>query len=124
MRISNLRMIVFGVAMLAAPIVTILSALPAQAGPGHTHSHEHEEITQQGAIEKATAKIRQLVKKGKIPQSWASIDAVSAEKKKFKKGSEWVVKFNNDKIEDKSKQTLYVFFSLDGHYLAANYTGN
>ena len=46
-----------------------------------------------------------------------------AEKKTFAKGPEWVVSFNNDKIKNKTKQTLYIFYSLNGHYIAANYTG-
>ncbi len=71
----------------------------------------------------ARQKVAQLAKKGKIDKSWASASSVGAEKKDFGKGEEWVVTFRNDKVQDKSKQILYVFYSLDGHYIAANFTG-
>jgi hypothetical protein len=34
-----------------------------------------------------------------------------------------VAVFVNDKITDPAKQKLYVFMTLGGDYLAANYTG-
>lgn len=31
--------------------------------------------------------------------------------------------FDNSVAPDKTKQTLYLFRTLDGHYMAANFTG-
>ncbi|MDH5377166.1 MAG: DUF6488 family protein, partial [Gammaproteobacteria bacterium] len=64
------------------------------------------------------------VKAGKIEESWAGTKPATVEKKTFSQGPEWVVSFSNKKVADASKQTLYMFYSLDGHYIAANYTGN
>lgn len=99
---------------LAAPVV--------YAGPGHDHAHE--KISQDVAGRMAAKKIDQLVEKNIIPASWQKIVPARVEKKTFAKGPEWMVVFKNPKIGDKSKQTLYVFFSEDGHYLATNYTGD
>lgn len=106
---------------------TCLVTPSAFAASEHGHDaggHAHPTISKEAAIEKATAKVADLVKAGKIDASWSSASVSGAEQKTFAKGPEWVVTFANDKIADKSKQTLYVFFDQFGHYLAANYTGN
>lgn len=105
-----------------------LSALllgnPVHAGPGHDHGHSHDPMTIDAAKSKAAHKVLELVQRGKIDKSWAEIKPSSAEQKVFSKGPEWVVTFTNAAVSDPGKQTLYIFYSLDGHYLAANYTGN
>ena len=105
---------------------------PVHAGSGHSHDkdggHSNHESSH-GAINASLAKakaenmVNALVKKNVIDKSWQGTKPVKAEKKTFAKGEEWVVSFQNDKIEDKSKKVLYIFYSLDGHYIAANYTG-
>lgn len=108
-------------------LMLALSSVGAFAGGGHDHGsggHAHVAITSDQAITKATEKVRQLSNAGKIDASWSTVSAAGAEQKTYTKGPEWVVTFKNDKVSDAAKQTLYVYFSLDGHYLAANYTGN
>lgn len=99
---------------------------PAIAGPGHDHNHGHSHgpISAEKAGKKAIEKVAQLVDRKKIDSSWAKIKPTSIEKKEYAKGPEWVVTFNNPKISNPEKQTLYLFYSLDGHYIATNYTGN
>ena len=101
---------------------------PVYAGAGHAHDkdggHSHGPISAETAKARATKTMKSLAKRGVIDKSWTSVKAAKAEKKTYAKGPEWVVSFNNDKIKDKSKQTLYIFYSLNGHYIAANYTGN
>lgn len=110
-------------------VVILLSSLffvvPAMAGSGHSHGHSHaqEKITDKEAIGLATKKVRQLAAIGKIDKTWAGIDAISVEKKKFSHDHEWVITFKNKKVSDQSKQTLYLFYSLGGRYIATNYTG-
>jgi len=101
----------------------LLSATPVLAGSGHDHGHSHGPISSKEVIGKATKKVQQLARAGKIDSSWAKTGAASAEQKEYSKGPEWVVTFRNDKVSDSSKQTLYLFFSLDGNYIAENYTG-
>ena len=44
-------------------------------------------------------------------------------KKKFHHSMEWVVSFKNEKITDKTKQTLYIFVNMHGEITGANYSG-
>ncbi|MHB1400259.1 MAG: DUF6488 family protein [Trichloromonadaceae bacterium] len=99
-----------------------LTTATAFAGAGHSHGPVTA-VSENQALEKATSVVQALVKKEKVDPSWSEVRPSAGEKKQAKVGSEWVVTFNNPKIEDKSKQTLYVFLNLGGEYLAANYTG-
>ena len=102
---------------------SILIISPVIAGAGH--SHTHGPVSSDEAINRASKKVNYLAKAGKIDTSWSKVKkAASVEKKTFSKGTEWVITFKNDRLSDSSKRTLYMFFSLDGHYIAANYTGN
>lgn len=113
-------------------LAALVISVSAQAGSGHAHDkdgghsnhgHAHGPLTAAEAKAKATRTMHGLAQRGVIEKSWISTKPGKAEKKTFSKGEEWVVSFKNDKIKDKSKQTLYIFYSLDGHYIAANYTG-
>lgn len=104
-----------------------LATAPLLAGEGHSHggnSHTHEKVSKQKAINIAKSMRDGLAKKGTLENSWKSVDYATIKQKKFGKITEWVVTFNNTKIEDKTKQTLYVFVSLYGKVTGANYTGN
>lgn len=105
-------------------------SISAHAGSGHAHDedgghsiHEHAPVSAEKVKVKATQTMQNLAKRGVIDKSWTSITPSKAEKKIFTKGEEWVVSFKNDQIKDKSKQTLYIFYSLNGRYIAANYSG-
>jgi len=111
-------------------LVVFIFTPSVYAGAGHSHdkdgghsNHGHGLMSEAKAKAKATRTMQSLAKRGVIDKSWNSTKPVKAEKKTFAKGEEWVVSFNNDQVKDKSKQTLYIFYSLDGHYIAANYTG-
>ena len=95
------------------------------AGPGHDskHGHSHGPVSSEVASEKAVKKVKQLVQAGKIDSSWSERQPASVEQKTYSKGPEWVIRFNNDQISETDKQTLYLFYSLDGRYIATNYTG-
>jgi len=109
-------------------LLSLLFGAPIIAGAGHEHDsdggHSHGSISSDSALKKASKKVSQLAAAGKIDASWSETNAASIDQKVYSKGPEWVVTFKNDKINDMAKQTLYLFFSLDGHYIAANYTGN
>ena len=100
-----------------------LLTLPAFAGPGHDHSHSHKAITAEGVEQKATKQVADLISKGKVDKSWSAIKPAKSYQKTFEKGQEWVVEFANSAASDKTKQGLYLFYTLDGHYVAANFTG-
>ena len=99
--------------------------------PGHRHLHEHQDvrahdgpIDEEHAREMAHEVVTKLANLRKIDSSWIRVDAKKAEKKQYPSGLEWVVRFNNPDLAAKAKQNLYVFLTLSGKYIAANYTGN
>ena len=94
----------------------------AYAGAGHSHGPVTQ-ISESQALEKATSHVHNFVKKGKLDPSWSEVRPTAGVKKQAKLGQEWVVTFDNLKIEDKAKKTLYVFLDLGGEYIAANFSG-
>jgi len=120
------------ISMIATLFVLISLVSFSYAGTGHSHDkdgghtnhgHSHGSVDSVSVKQKASRMLTGLVKKGVIDKSWKGIAPAKAEKKLFSKGEEWVVSFINDQLADSSKRTLYIFYSLDGHYIAANYTG-
>lgn len=109
--------------ILVVSTLFISSQVLAGAGHDHDHGHSHSPVSADAVVGKAVTKVKQLAEDKKIDASWKNVKSTGAEKKTFGKGLEWVVSFNNEKIADKTKQNLYIFFSLDGYYIAANYTG-
>lgn len=112
------------ISTLASLFVLLASPVYAGAGHDHGHGHSHEPVTQVEAEEIAANSVAKLVQRKKIDGSWSTVAVHSSEQKEFGGQMEWVVIFKNEKVTDPEKQTLYVFLTLEGRYLAANYTGN
>lgn len=111
---------------IAAFVFSSLSLVVAPAfssGTGHSHGHAHEPLTDVSAQEQASKKIPELIANGKLDKNWGAAKPTKSYKKTFSKGDEWVVEVENPAATDPSKKTLYLFFSLDGHYIAANFDG-
>jgi len=89
----------------------------------HGHSHSHTPVNKAAAKNNATEIVAALVKRDKLENSWQTIAASSVEKKTLNGNPEWVAIFVNEKITDAKKQKLYVFLTLGGDYIAANFTG-
>ena len=89
----------------------------------HGHSHSHAPVNHATANTNAAKIVSALVKRNKLDNTWASISASSVEKKLFQGKQGWVVVYVNDKITDSDKRTLYIYLTLGGDYIAANYTG-
>lgn len=107
----------------------ILSSTFAATSPfaaeGHTHGpggHSHA-VSMVKVTEMAVAQMKSLVERGKIDKSWADVAPAKTQKQAFDAGTEWVVTFRNEKVADPAKQTLYVFYTMEGKYLASNFTG-
>ena len=92
-------------------------------GPGGSHSHHHAPASQQDVENRAAQKVAQLTQAGKIAPTWKGAKAQQSEKKQFGNQLEWVVRFHNANLTGSGKENLFVFYSLDGHYIAANYSG-
>lgn len=99
---------------------------PALAGSGHAHGPAKVQATVSGevAASRALEAVKDLASAGKIDTSWAGIKESKVEQKTFNNGPEWVVMYKNQEIDDVTKQTLYVFLTLSGKYIAANFTGS
>ena len=91
----------------------------ALAGAGHSHAP----VTQQQAEVNASRVVSSLAQRGVIDKSWEGTQVKQSEQKQFGSQSEWVVSYSNESVSDPGKQTLYIFLTLSGEYLAANYTG-
>jgi len=103
-------------------VSSLLFASPVMAGAGHDHGsggHSHGSVSGSEVIKKATEKVKSLIGSGKLDKSWADVKADGASTR----GDEWVVTYKNDKASDTAKRTLYLFFTLDGMYIATNFTG-
>ena len=94
-----------------------LTATTAHAGAGHDHAVE---LSQSQILEKASGLVARIVEKGQLEDSWRQVKPQEA---KENSGHEWVVVFFNPEIKDSGKQTLYMFLTLSGKYIAANFTG-
>ncbi len=112
-----MRKIIIGLLTLFA-----FSTASAFAGAGHDHGPTTP-VTKAEAIQTASGIVAKIVEKGNLDASWSQVKTKRAEKKQYKNGPEWVVTFNNPRAENPEEQTLYVFLSLGGKYLAANFTG-
>jgi hypothetical protein len=102
-----------------------LLSMTVMAGSGHDHGHSHSNtpVTQTMAQANASEIVAALVKRNKLENSWSSTAASSIEKITFNGNPEWLAIFVNKKITDTDKQKLYVFLTLGGDYIAANFTG-
>lgn len=105
-------------------VSTLVFAPHAMAGEGGScHFHGNKAAT--GGVVKDCAEQRRnaLVKDGKLDASWGSAKQEAPELVEGKKGKEWKVRYSNPAAADKAKQTLFIFFSYSGNFIAANFTG-
>ena len=115
--------------MKTLPAALVLSSLlfgaPVMAGSGHDHGHSHSStpVSQDKVGVKAAEIVAALVNRNKLDKSWETIKASSIEKITVQGNPEWVVVFVDKNITDVEKQKLYVFLTLGGDYIAANFTG-
>ncbi len=100
-----------------------LFSLTASAGAGHDHGPATPPVSQSQAEAVAIEAIAALIDNGKIDSSWKSVEVVNAEQKVYDGNTEWVISFKNETVSDTAKQTLYIFLTQGGEYIAANYTG-
>ena len=92
---------------------------------GHTqHFNPFKNEVSKETIEKAAKeKVQSLVAEKKIPKSWASAAISKIGRTHYGDTDDWVVGFDNMKIKNKKRRTLYIFVSVGGEIRGANYTG-
>jgi hypothetical protein len=111
-------------AFIAALIATLAFAPAAFAGGGGAcHFHGNAPVKESVLVGCASAYKDGLVSNGKIDPSWKSVKLDKAETVEGKNMKEWKFTFKNPAEKDASKQTLYMFYTLTGNFIAANFTG-
>ena len=87
------------------------------------HFHGSKPAVEATVAQCASQRRDALIKSGKLESSWQAIKQDKVEAVDGKKGKEWKITFRNPGATDKSKATLYLFFTLPGNFIAANFTG-
>ena len=97
---------------------------PALADAGSScHFHGSKPASENVVVNCASLRKDTLIKAGKLDASWQAIKHDKAEVVDGKKGKEWKVTFKDPAARDRSKETLYMFFTPTGNFIAANFTG-
>lgn len=95
---------------------------------GHNHSPLYDKVkpgVSKETVEKvAMQEVQNLVAQKKIAKSWKHVPISKIGKTHYGDTDDWVVGFDNIKIKNKERQTLYIFVSVGGEIRGANYTGN
>ena len=105
-------------------LCTALWAPTASADPGNScHFHGNKPAAEATGSGCAQQRKDALVKSGKLDAAWSALKPEKIEAVEGKKGQEWKVTFKNASAQDKTKATLYMFFTLPGNFIAANFTG-
>ena len=90
---------------------------------GSCHFHGASPAKQETILVCAVQRKDALVASGKIDASWKGVKHEKLEQVDGKKGKEWKVTFRNPAVAEKGKQALFVFLSMPGNVLAANFSG-
>ena len=97
------------------------AALASEGGSCHFHgSKPAAEATVSGC---AAQRKDALVKSAKLDAAWRTVKPEKIEMVEGKKGKEWKVTFKDPAAKDKTKETLYMFFTPPGNFIASNFTG-
>ncbi len=108
----------------AAVLAATWMGQPAMASEGGScHFHGSKPAAEATVLGCAQQRKEALVKAGKIDASWQAIKHDKVEAVDGKKGKEWKVTFKDPAAKDKAKETLYIFFTAPGNFIAANFTG-
>jgi hypothetical protein len=108
-----------------AAILATLSFSPAASagGAGSCHFHGNTPAKESVVVDCAKKQIDELVAKTKIEASWKSVPLDKALVVEGKNKKEWKLTFVNPQATDVNKRTLYLFYTLSGNFIAANFTG-
>jgi hypothetical protein len=108
-----------------AALVTTFAFAPAAyaGGDGGCHFHGSTPVKEGVIVGCATEYKDDLISKGKIDPSWNSVKLDKAETLEGKKMKEWKLTFKNPAEKDATKQTLFMFYALNGNFIGANFTG-
>lgn len=105
-------------------VSSIAMSATAYAGEGGScHFHGNRPTTDAVVLDCAYQRKDAMVLNKRLDAAWKDIKHDKLEQIAGKKGTEWKLSFKNPQAKDKAQETLYMFYSLQGNYIAANYTG-
>jgi len=107
--------------VLSAVLAFAINPLYAHGSAGHTHSKK--ELSEEKVESIAKLELKRLASINKVSKTWLNATRYSIRKKTFGSSDEWVVAYKNKLINEKSKEKLYIFITVDGKVSGANYTG-
>lgn len=112
-------------AITAAFAAALFASTGAYAGAdANCHFHGSKSAAEATVIQCATQYKDKLVEGGKLEKSWQAVSKVDKlEQVDGKRSKEWKLSFKNPAATDKTKDTLFLFYSLLGNFIAANHTG-
>ena len=106
---------------LASILFVAPSAFASEGGSCHFHGHTPaKEAVITGC---ANGRKNALVSNGKLDTSWKTVALEKAEVVEGQKMKEWKLTYKNLAEKDAAKQNLYMFYTLTGNFIAANFTG-
>ena len=107
-------------------LLSLALALGGQAALAHSgNCHFHGKAIATAATVTACADERKasLLEAGKLEASWQSVAPPSVALGPGPKGEEWLVVYDNPKASDPGKRRLFMFFTPQGNFVAANHSG-
>jgi hypothetical protein len=102
--------------------ITVSHSVFAGAGED-CHFHGSKPAAKETVLKCADQRVGKLITRGKLDAGWKAITPESITAIDGEKGKEWKVVIKNPVTNDKTKATLYLFFSENGNFIAANHTG-
>ena len=112
------KIIVASLTLSTALWTSVVFATPG----GSCHFHGNKSAAEATVSGCAVQRKDALVKSGKLDASWSAVKPEKIEAVEGKKGKEWRVTFKDAAAKDKTKETLTMFFTLPGNFIAANFT--
>lgn len=110
--------------LLTSLIATFATTGAAFATEGSgCHFHGSKPANEATVLNCANQRKVALVGSGKLDKAWKTISHDNLEVIEGQKRKEWKVTFKDIDAKNKSKETLYMFFTLSGNFIGANFTG-
>lgn len=115
------------VALLLGASATAVAHPPKPGEPPHSHGPRTwpptHALTKDEIIDRAKRERERLIREKKVDPTFEAAAEPAAEEIVFDGRPEWVVTFRHPAPTDPARQTLYIFFTPTGRFVAANHTG-
>jgi len=107
-------------------MLSLTLALSGQAVLAHTgncHFHGKAIASEATVTHCANERMAALLQAGKLEASWQAVAPASVKLGPGPKGEEWRVVYDNPSASDSAKRRLFLFFTPQGNFVAANHSG-